>query len=194
MSKFLRDRGREREWSFYYFHIFANIWPTSIRYSWQARRPGSLSLSLGCCQLTAFQFVVPSWLALHLFNFDGVVCGFCPGLSLSYLHPAFLTSFFCLFFVRWLRQKLQQKFWGRFIGSFLLQLALHLKCPMVGHKLLKPGQCSTSTKMQPRASQKVNSYCFSIYWNFWPRYNLWQKDWDEDKVHRANFVWRGKIN
>lgn len=151
-----------------------------------------LSLSPGRCQLTAFQFVVPSWLALHLFNLMGSSVGFVPvSLSLSpYFTCPHFCPLFCLFFVRWLKQKLQQKFWGRFIGSFLLQLALHLKCPMVGYKLLKPGQCSTSIssraaagrRCSQEASQKVNSYCFSIYWNFWPRYNLWLEDWDEDKV------------
>lgn len=109
MSKFFREYG------FYYFHIFANIWPTSIRCS-QAGRVRlcllslslsllslSLSLSLGCCQLTAFQFVVPSWPALHLFNLMGSSVGFVPvslppsSLSLTLLLPAVypLSCFFC---------------------------------------------------------------------------------------------------
>lgn len=113
--------------------------------------------------VNSFPVRSPQLACTSFVQFDGVVCGFCPGLSLSpYFTCPHFCLLFCLFFVRWLKQKLQQKFWGRFIGSFLLQLALHLKCPMVGHKLLKPGQCSTSisssssssTKMQPRSEPK----------------------------------------
>lgn len=119
MSKFCGVYG------FYYFHIFANIWPTSIRYSQAGSCSrggllclvgslvlGFLSLFLSGSLVNSFPVRIPQLACTSFVQFDGVVCGFVPvALQLSLTltscpHFTLSVSFFAL----WLKQKLQQKF------------------------------------------------------------------------------------